>query len=453
MGIWLYIRGENVMRNMKMKIIISMISTTLLLFLLTLFFINYYQKNYIIDKAMDSLENEVYLFTGIESMDYMDMENNDRFFGVQVLFVDELMYDDENVNQSNDGLYEYEYFTKEEKYFKKLYQSGELPLNEIKKINNNFGEYYVLLAKIPYEIMSEEMEQDIFNDNEMLFDVEEDDDSNYISNENSSQSTLAIFYTDITFSANIINRLNYVFFIMLLIAVIIEGMVGIYLGTKFELSQRKLKHFFQNASHELKTPLMSIQGYAEGIKNGMIDIQSASDVIINQSNKMKLLVDEILNISKLDSGEYILSENIIDIRDIIEDSLEQFTQLSVAKNIEIAIDFDEEHSHVIGDELQIYKAINTVIDNAFKFAISEVKIATYSLRQDVCIDIYNDGHRLEQTHMEHIFDRFYSSDNISTGIGLAMAKQILVLSKGDIGVCNKGDGVMFQIRLPKKVMD
>ncbi|PIE76866.1 MAG: hypothetical protein CSA13_02390 [Clostridiales bacterium] len=165
---------------------------------------------------------------------------------------------------------------------------------------------------------------------------------------------------------------------------------------------------------------------------------------------MKLLVDEILNISKLDSKEYVLKREKVDIRDIVEQSLDNFRQLAIQKSIKIVTEIDEVHTEINVDALQIYKAINTIIDNAFKYAVSTVMIKTYLKRNALYVDIYNDGKPIDKQRAAHIFDRFYSTNDYNSGIGLAMAKEILRLSKGDVLIENAKDGVVFKVKIPWK---
>ncbi len=399
------------MKNIRVKLTLIMVITTIILFSITFFAINFYQKNYIFDKVIYSLENEIKFFTDHEYSE--DFSGKSRFFDVQTLFLEEE---------------EYIYLYDDEKRLIDIYKNGNYTLGQIESAYNEYGEYYFLVENIKEPIFFDEDIRD-----------------------NTEEEIPVMFYVDVTSSINVVNRINYIFFIMFILMIIIEGLVGIYLGSRLEDTQKKLKHFFQNASHELKSPLMSIQGYAQGISTGIIDdTKMASEIIINKSDKMRLLIDEILNISKLDTKGYILKKETIDIRDIIEDSLDNYISLIDTKKIDVEINVDEKNTQIVGDALQIYKAINTIIDNAFKFAISTVSIRTYRKNSFLYIDIYNDGEKISNDNMKHIFDRFYSANDFSTGIGLAMAKEILMLSKGDIMVKNIEDGVLFQVKLPKR---
>ncbi len=410
------------MRNARLRLSLVMIITTIILMLITFLSINYYQKNYIFDKAILSLESEFHAITSDTDFDLW-FNDHERYYYVEILFLE----DDTDLS----------HLLKSEKIFVDMYHNGDIIYDEVQKIKNEFGEYYVLLVDMDMDVFLDELD-------------EYDDENDFIYKSSlDSRTTPMLLYTDITISNNIVSRLNIVFGIILMITVLTTGVVGLYLGSKFDDTQKKLKHFFQNASHELKSPLMSIQGYAEGIHSGVIDdVKMASEVIVNKSNKMKLLIDEILNISKLDSKEYLLKKEIIDIRDIIEDSLDNFSNVIDEKKLSVNVEYDSDYTEIKGDSLQIYKAVNTVIDNAVKYAFSNVTIQTQAKKSFLYIRIYNDGQNISKDNIKHIFDRFYSANDFSTGIGLAMAKEILSLSNGDISCRNVQDGVVMEMYIP-----
>ncbi len=399
------------MNNLKVKLTVSMIITTIGLFIVTFLFVYFYQKNHIFDKAIYSIENELNRFSSYDESPEEELLNRARFFDVEVIF-------------PND---EEAYLSTKEKELLKIYKSAEYTLGEVGTAKNNFGEFYYLI-------------EEVYDD--FLFDERQ--------NSSINSKIPILLYIDITSSINVVKRINYIFFVMLIASIVIEGLVGIYIGSSFEKSQKRLKHFFENASHELKTPLMSIMGYAEGIKTDVIsDKKMASDVIIRKSEKMKLLIDEILNISKLDSREYVLKNDNVDLVDIVEESLENFKLIKEEKNISLKFDISSEIREIKADALQIYKAVNTIIDNAFKFARARVDVKLYNTRKYVYLEIYNDGENISEENAKHIFDRFYSAGDFSTGIGLAMAKEILILSGGDIDFKNKDDGVSFILKFIK----
>ncbi len=415
------------MKNIRYKLTLAMLATTISLFALVILLINYYQQNYIFNGVQAALQNEARFYDDYQA--YIEaVEDEGRFFDVNFVFIDPAYQS----NQLTD-----DYFTREENYFNRLYRQGELNYDEIEHFDTDFGNYFAMLIEIDDPIIVDDFNGVAGRPDDFL--------------ENNRQSIPAVLYVDVSGPTNIINNLNTIFAFIFLLAVLIEGVVGIYLGSRLEDSERKLKHFFQNASHELKTPLMSIQGYTEGLKTGVVENRAeALDVILKQSNKMHRLIDEILNISKLDSSGYRLKREAVNLYDIVEAAIDDH-QLA-AKKSQVAIDFksDEGDYNLVGDSLQLYKAINTIVNNAVKFAKSSVKLQLTKQANRLALTVYNDGQPIAPKDLPHIFDRFYSGNWSGSGIGLAMAKQIIRLSKGQITVQNQSDGVLFKIALPIK---
>ncbi len=409
----------NDINSIKKKIIITMLVTTALLFVGTTYVIDFYQNEYIFRKAKSSLYLQKLYFTNYEK--YISLEKEDsNFFNS-----DYIILNDDNVNTNNKR----PSILEKENILKKIYFEDNLKFDKFQVLQTEAGDFAILPISIDYTDLDAKIAESFSFKNKINI----------------------LLYVDIDLSSTIIYSIYAIFTLILIIALISEALVGFFIGKKIEEEQKKIKHFFQNASHELKTPLMSIQGYAQGIESGVIeDYSSASKTIIKQSKKMKLLIDEILNISKLDSKEYILKKDVLDIRYIIDDSLQNFRRIAKKRNINLTLSIDEENTFIIGDALQIYKAINTVIDNAFKFTKSEIIIKTYPKDNFICTEIFNDGDKIKKENLNHIFERFYSDGDFSSGIGLAMAKEIALLSKGNITVNNKIDGVCFKILFPAK---
>ena len=130
-----------------------------------------------------------------------------------------------------------------------------------------------------------------------------------------------IMYIDIGPITRYIVTLNWVFFAVLLAISSVMCLLGFRFGRDIEKEAERQQTFFQNASHELNTPLMAIQGYAEGIQAGVMDAGGAADVILEESDRMTELVEELLDISKIDMGRQRLALSETDIRELLYDSI------------------------------------------------------------------------------------------------------------------------------------
>lgn len=200
------------------------------------------------------------------------------------------------------------------------------------------------------------------------------------------------------------------------------------------------KKFLQNASHELKTPLMSIQGYAEGMKDGMFeDNTHALDIIIEESARLKKIVDEVIYLSKLETAEGLYHMQEGSLLEMLDKSIEKIESLAMKNGIRILRRYDTDVIlRMDGDKL-IQACIN-VLGNCTRYARSEITVQTRRRGKWVEILISDDGEGFAREDMEHIFERFYKGKKGNTGLGLAIARVIIEKHGGTIMACNREHG-------------
>ncbi|EAO76974.1 sensor histidine kinase, partial [Streptococcus agalactiae H36B] len=167
-------------------------------------------------------------------------------------------------------------------------------------------------------------------------------------------------------------------------------------------AEESQRNFFQNASHELRTPLMSIQGYTEGVQEGIIDAELAHSVILQESKKMKQLVDDIILLSKLDSN---LSDqkDEFSLNELLNSIIAYFKPLANKQKISITYRPDEHEKLLKGNEELIQRAINNILSNALRYAVSHIEISYTNQK----LTISNDGPAISKEDLPYIFDRFY----------------------------------------------
>ena len=256
-----------------------------------------------------------------------------------------------------------------------------------------------------------------------------------------------IMYIDIGPITRYIVTLNWAFFGVLLAISSVMCLLGFRFGRDIEKEAERQQTFFQNASHELKTPLMAIQGYAEGIQAGVMDTGSAAEVILKESDRMTELVDELLDISKIDMGRQPLALSEMDIRELLYDSI-RAVEPAAAGGIVIVPDFPEEPVMVKCDDTQMRRAVTNILTNGLRYARSELRLTCRTEKRHVTIRIQDDGDGIAAEDLPHIFDRFYMGKNGKSGIGLALTKEIIHLHKGTIRAYNGDSGAVFEITLP-----
>ena len=256
-----------------------------------------------------------------------------------------------------------------------------------------------------------------------------------------------IMYIDIGPITRYIVTLNWAFFGVLLAISSVMCLLGFRFGRDIEKEAERQQTFFQNASHELKTPLMAIQGYAEGIQAGVMDTASAAEVILAESDRMTELVDELLDISKIDMGRQPLTLSEMDVRELLYDSI-RAVEPAAAGGIAIVPDFPEEPVMVSCDDTRLRRAVTNILSNGVRYARSQLRLTCRPDKRNVIIRIQDDGDGIAAEDLPYIFDRFYMGRSGKSGIGLALTKEIIHLHKGTIRAYNGETGAVFEISIP-----
>ena len=257
-----------------------------------------------------------------------------------------------------------------------------------------------------------------------------------------------IMYIDIGPITRYIVTLNWAFFAVLLAISSVMCLLGFRFGRDIEKETERQQTFFQNASHELKTPLMAIQGYAEGIQAGVMDTGSAAEVILAESDRMTELVDELLDISKIDMGRQPLTLSEMDVRELLYDSMRAVEPIAAGGGITITPDFPETPVMVSCDDTRLRRAVTNILSNGVRYARSQLHLTCRADKRHVTIRIQDDGDGIAEADLPHIFDRFYMGKSGKSGIGLALTKEIIHLHKGTIRAYNGDSGAVFEISIP-----
>ncbi len=257
-----------------------------------------------------------------------------------------------------------------------------------------------------------------------------------------------IMYIDIGPITRYIVTLNWVFFGVLLAISSVMCLLGFRFGRDIEKEAERQQTFFQNASHELKTPLMAIQGYAEGIQAGVMDTGSAAEGILAESDRMTELVDELLDISKIDMGRQQLALSEMDIRELLYDSVRAVEPAAAGGGIAIVPDFPETPVMVSCDDTRLRRAVTNILSNGVRYARSQLHLTCRADKRQVTIRIQDDGDGIAEEDLPHIFDRFYMGKSGKSGIGLALTREIIHLHKGTIRARNGDTGAVFEITIP-----
>ena len=226
------------------------------------------------------------------------------------------------------------------------------------------------------------------------------------------------------------------------------------------------KEFLSNVSHELKTPIALIQGYAEGLKEGINDddVESRNfycDVIMDEAGKMNNMVKKLLTLNQLESGNDVVSMERFDVVAMIRNFLQSATIL--VKQNQVTINMNEQRQiYVWADEFKTEEVIRNYFSNAMNHVSApDDEDKTIEFRFDVMdnkvrIGVFNTGNPIPEESLPHIWEKFYKVDKARTreyggsGVGLSIVKAIMESMNQQYGVKNYTNGVEFWLELETK---
>lgn len=217
------------------------------------------------------------------------------------------------------------------------------------------------------------------------------------------------------------------------------------------------KEFVSSVSHELKTPIALIQGYAEGLKLNVIEDEDSKnfycDVITDEARKMNLMVRDLLDLSQYESGTFKIERTVFDILTLLERVISKYQPLFQEKGVELRLDWGGigDELPVDGDIMRIEQVLVNYINNALNYMDDNRKLSvSLHIGEDkVRISVYNSGHPIAEDNMEMIFNSFYKVDKARTrsvggsGLGLSIVRAIQQQHHNAYGVINRDEGVEF----------
>ncbi len=220
------------------------------------------------------------------------------------------------------------------------------------------------------------------------------------------------------------------------------------------------KNFISSVSHELKTPISLILGYAEGLKENVNRDEESKNyycsVIIDEAEKMDKLVKDLLNLSQIESGFFHLERTDFNLSSLLDDILLKYQAVLMEKNINLEIEKDS-LILVNGDMLRIEQIIVNLLNNAIDHAenMNLIKISIVQDKDKIRVNIYNTGKHIPENSLNNIWLSFYKVDQARTrdlggyGLGLSIVRAIQELHGNAYGVENVENGVLFWFYLDK----
>lgn len=209
------------------------------------------------------------------------------------------------------------------------------------------------------------------------------------------------------------------------------------------------RRFLQTTSHELKTPLMSIQGYAEGIKDGVFEgdeVEKGLNVIVSESQRLKKIVDEMILLSKLESLDGIYTFQPLTLMELADGAIDKLKGLAaeLKKDVSVVAQGDT-RLFFRGDKDKLAQAVINLVSNGLRHAKQSVRVVV----GERTLSVIDDGDGIDPQEAPKIFQRFYKGERGDTGLGLSIALAIVERHGGTITVINESSGgARFEIEFP-----
>jgi two-component system, OmpR family, sensor histidine kinase CssS len=221
------------------------------------------------------------------------------------------------------------------------------------------------------------------------------------------------------------------------------------MSARLDAYDKSQKTFLQNASHELKTPLMSIQGYAEGIANGIIpDVKHGAEIINSESKRLNTLVEELLTLSRIESQTYVRELIVTNLCDVLKEYTQRMGGYAAKLEKQLILTLPDNPITILADDTLLSQTVMNITFNCLRYAKTAAHIALLEDEKNAVIRITDDGNGISPADLPHIFDRFYKGNNGNFGLGLAIAKSAVEFMSGIIQADNDQNGAVFEITLP-----
>ena len=208
------------------------------------------------------------------------------------------------------------------------------------------------------------------------------------------------------------------------------------MATGIENLEKMRSSFVSNVSHELRTPMTSITGFVEGILDGTIPRDKQDEylkIVLAESKRLSRLVNDLLSISRLESGSFKIEKKNFDICELLRREIIKFETQITKKNLNVELEIEQEKMPVFADSDAIVQVVTNLLGNATKFTPEggTIKIRAYYSSDRVNVEITNTGEGIKADKIKYIWDRFYKADDSrnqnpgGTGLGLYIVKNIL----------------------------
>ncbi len=237
----------------------------------------------------------------------------------------------------------------------------------------------------------------------------------------------------------------------------VKGEIGEVAHTTYQMANElhhyieSQKQFFQYASHELKTPLMSIQGFAEGVLDDVFEgdqAHHALSMIVAESDRIKNLVNEMLTLAKLEGFDEEDQTEVLLLGDLLVDAMNRVVSRSAEKEIEVEL-IKGVSGTIKANKDRLLQAFINLLQNAIRYADHHVWIRCVTEGPSIKVEIEDDGPGIPESLLPRLFHRFVKGEGGHNGLGLAISRAIIEKADGEVWAENRPEGgARFTIQFP-----
>jgi signal transduction histidine kinase len=232
------------------------------------------------------------------------------------------------------------------------------------------------------------------------------------------------------------------------------------MASDLDVARGHERAFLLSVSHDLRTPLTSIRGYAEAIADGTVEGRDAriraADVISSESRRLERLVADLLDLARLDAQQFSLHPAPVDAREVVSDAVEAFGPAAVEIGVVLVVEPGDAVPAVV-DAQRLAQIVANLVENALKFATTRVGVGVREVDGRVELHVDDDGPGIAPADLPRVFERLYTSRTVpgrtlGTGIGLAIVRELAAAMGGDARVEPiDAEGTRFVVGFPAGV--
>jgi two-component system sensor histidine kinase BaeS len=227
------------------------------------------------------------------------------------------------------------------------------------------------------------------------------------------------------------------------------------MAAELERSRATDQRFLLSVSHDLRTPLTSIRGYAEGIVDGAADPAWAAGVILRETKRLERLVADLLDLSRLEARSFTLRPEELDLGEVAAAVVDGFRPDAASASIELRL--ATAPAPVRADPDRLAQVVANLVQNALKFASTRVTVTAESRGADAVLHVDDDGPGIAAEDLPHVFERLYVSRHepvrkeAGSGLGLAIVRELAEASGGQVtAMAAPSGGARFELVLPRR---